>query len=220
MIAGGGLKASLRWGDKAQKIGGFVVAILILGIAQWLATGFSVWLFRNHLNGDLWCWIGFGTGLVFTTKKLAEPRKAGAPADRPADLLGKLGELMERYPTALMDLSRLPASKQTMKAVIKELWRPEPALRRQLANAYLYLSHFQDGVGNTVLDGELPGDKVAAGTANDLDAVRRQAIELTGPKGESFRQWIAWSKVSTSETEILLKEWQTFERESDVGNEL
>src|SRR5271167_4819206 len=35
-----------------------------------------------------------------------------------AALLGTLGELMERHPTALMGTSRLPAPKQAMKAVI------------------------------------------------------------------------------------------------------
>jgi hypothetical protein len=109
---------------------------------------------------------------------------------------------MERYPTALMDSSRLLASKQTMKTVIKG-WRREPALFRQPSHANPYLSHFQDGIGNTVLDAKLLGDIVAAAAANDSDAVRRQAIELTGPKGESFRRWVAWSKVSTSEMEIL-----------------
>jgi hypothetical protein len=44
-----------------------------------------------------------------------------APANPAADLIGKLGELMERYPVALMDSSRLPASKQTMKTVIEDV---------------------------------------------------------------------------------------------------
>jgi hypothetical protein len=210
LVAGGGLKASLRWGDKAQKIGGSVVAILIVGIAQWLATNFSVWLFGSYIGGDIWCWIGFAIGLIFTTKKLVEPRVARTPVDPAADLIGKLGELMERYPIALLDSARLPASKQTLKTVIKDVWRREPALRGQLAHAYLYLSHFQDGIGHDILDGKLPGNLSAT---DDLEAIRQQAADLTGPKGEPLRQWIAWSKVSTAEMEILLQEWQAFERE-------
>jgi hypothetical protein len=213
LTAGGGLKASIRWGDKAQKIGGSVVAILIVGLAQWLSTGFSVWLFGDHIGGDVWCWIGFAVGLIFTSKKLAEPRAAPSRAAPAADLIGKLGELMETYPTALMDSSRLPASKQTMKTAIKEVWRREPALRRQLGHAYLHLSHFQDGIGGEVLDCKLPGDVVAAAASNDLEVVRQHAADLTGPKGENFRQWIAWSKVSTSEMEILIQEWQAFENQ-------
>jgi hypothetical protein len=69
LLSGGGLKASLLWGNKAQKIGGSVVALLIVGLARWLAEGFSVWLFGSHLSGDLWCWIGFAIGLVFTSSK-------------------------------------------------------------------------------------------------------------------------------------------------------
>jgi hypothetical protein len=41
LIAGGGLKASLWWGDKAQNIGGPVVALLLVAMAQWLGHGFS-----------------------------------------------------------------------------------------------------------------------------------------------------------------------------------
>jgi hypothetical protein len=99
-----------------------------------------------------------------------------APANPAADLIGKLGDLMERYPVALMDSSRLPASKQTMKTVIEDVWRREPALRGQLAHAYLYLSHFQDGKGNEILDGKIPGD--LKGT-EDLEAIRQQATDLT-----------------------------------------
>jgi hypothetical protein len=35
---------------------------------------------------------------------------------------------MERHPIALMDSSHLPASKQTMKTVIKDMWRREIAI--------------------------------------------------------------------------------------------
>jgi hypothetical protein len=213
LVAGGGLKAALRWGDKTQKIGGFVVAILIFALAQWLATNFSVWLFGSHLGGNLWCWIGFAIGVIFTNKKLAQPQTAPAPVDPAADLLGKLGDLMEHYPIALMDSYRLPASKQTMKTVIKDVWRREPALRNHLASAYLYLSHFQDGIGTEILDGKLAGGLT---DTKDMEAMRQLAVDLTGPKGEPFRQWIAWTKVSTAEMDILLQEWRVFEQANEA----
>jgi hypothetical protein len=97
-----------------------------------------------------------------------------------------------------------------MKAVIKEAWQQEPGLRPQLAEAYLYLSHFQDGIGDVVLDSKLPAINTGADSTPDLEAVRREAIELTGPKGENFRQWIEWSKVSLSEMETLSQEWRAF----------
>jgi hypothetical protein len=61
----------------------------------------------DHIGGDVWCWIEFAIGLIFTSKKLAEPRAAPSRVDSAADLIGKLGKLMERYPTALIDSSRL-----------------------------------------------------------------------------------------------------------------
>lgn len=132
----------------------------------------------------------------------------------PAALLGALGELMERHPTALMGTRRLPAPKQAMKTVIKEAWRQEPRLRPQLMQAYLYLSHFQDGIGDAVLDSKLPDLKKGADGTPDLEAVRQLAIDMTGPKGENFRQWIEWEKVSLAEMQILSEEWRTFEHAS------
>jgi hypothetical protein len=125
-----------------------------------------------------------------------------APSPQPqtsnADLIGALGELMERYPTALLDAARLPAAKQKMKTVIKEMWRQEPKLRGVLTQAYLHLSQFQDGIGDAILDCKITAEMSPA--------------EMSGPKGENFRQWIAWSKVSMAEMEILAKEWEQFER--------
>jgi hypothetical protein len=46
----------------------------------------------------------------------------------------------------------------------------------------------------------------------DLEALRREVAEMSGPKGESFRQWIMWSKVSVAEKEILAHEWGKCER--------
>lgn len=225
LVAGGGLKASVLWGDKAQKIGGAIVALLIAGLAQWAAESFSVGLFGNHIDGDLWCWIGFAVGLIFTSRKLAgaKPRVTAAPTGKSsAELLGELGELMERYPfTALLDTSRLPAPKQKLKAVIKEVWKTEPKLRNELAQAYLYLSHFQDGIGDVVLECKLPNRseerdrRILGGTASahDLEVVRQEAREIAeGPTGENFRQWLMWEKVSQSEMEILIQEWASFQR--------
>ena len=44
LIAGGGLKATLFWGNTAQKIGGPVVTALLVILAYWLSGG-SVGLF-------------------------------------------------------------------------------------------------------------------------------------------------------------------------------
>jgi hypothetical protein len=139
-------------------------------------------------------------------------RSSSSPRPRPeastSNLLKTLGQLMEEYPTALMDTSRLPASKQLMKEAIKEGWRVEPNLRASLGRAYLFLSNFQDGIGDAVLDCVIPN----SAPSGDLEALRREVAEMSGPNGESFRQWIMWSKVSVAEMEILAHEWGKFER--------
>lgn len=71
LIAGAGLKASLWWGDKIQKIGGPIVAFLLVLVAQWLARGFSAHVFGNLVSGGLWGWVGFAICFAFTGRKLA-----------------------------------------------------------------------------------------------------------------------------------------------------
>src|ERR1051326_3521407 len=73
--------------------------------------------------------------------KLDEATTAVAPppAESYAELLGRLCELMEQHPTSIFETSRLPASKQKMKAVIREVWQREPKLRDLLLQMYLYL---------------------------------------------------------------------------------
>jgi hypothetical protein len=51
LVGGGGLKASLWWGDKTQKIGGSIFAVVLVCLAQWLSSGFSVHLFGYPLSG-------------------------------------------------------------------------------------------------------------------------------------------------------------------------
>jgi hypothetical protein len=140
-----------------------------------------------------------GAACVAAADRYTTTSKTAAQSD--ADLLGALGELMEQYPTALLDATRLPASKQKMKEVIREVWREQPKMRGALTQAYLHLSQFQDGIGDAVvLDCKLPEQMTPA--------------ELLGPEGENFRQWTVWSKVSLAEMEILKQEWENFERSS------
>jgi len=122
--------------------------------------------------------------------------EAAAPAEAPptkssAELLGALCELMERHPTSLLDSSRLPASKQKIKAAIKEMWQREPKLRHVLAHFYLYLSQFQDGIGGVAADCKPPSSGVPA-------------------------ERLTWQNAFLSEMELLHQEWSKFvcERES------
>jgi len=133
------------------------------------------------------------------------------PPKSAAELLGALGELMEQHPNLLLDISCLPAPKQNMKAAIKEMGQREPKLRDLLAQMYLYLSHFHDGIGDIVSDGQPPGSGVA-----DLGALKQEAPKMIGRKRDEFQQRLMWEKVSSSETEILNKEWATFVREHEA----
>jgi hypothetical protein len=82
-------------------------------------------------------------------------------------------------------------------------------------HAYLHLSHFQDGIGDAVLDSKLPELKKNADGTPDLEAMRQLATDLTtGPKSENFRQWTEWSKVSLAEMEILSQEWRALESQA------
>ena len=143
----------------------------------------------------------------------AEPAAAG-PDVASLAILDSLGELMERHPTALMGTSWLPAPKQTIKAVIKDVWRQEPRLRPQLTHAYLHLSNFQDGIGDAVLDCKLPEINKRPDGTPALEAVRQLAVDISGPDGQNFRQWIVWSKVALAEMEILSEEWRVFENQA------
>ncbi len=131
----------------------------------------------------------------------------------PAELLDALCELMEQYPTALLDSSKLPAPKHKMKAVIKDVWKREPRLRGPIKNAYTYLSHFQDGIGDTVLDFKIPALPVGA----NHDGIIQIAKEsVSGPHNKINEQWLMWEKISTSEMEILLQEWRAFEVQANA----
>jgi hypothetical protein len=142
-----------------------------------------------------------------------KPRTSAIPIEKSsAELVGALGELMEQYPTAFLDSSRLPAPKKKMKTAIMDVWKRERSLRGQLTHAYMYLSHFQDGIGDVVLDCKIPAVRVGADGAPDPDSLRQQAREIVG--SENLQKWIMWSKVSIAEAEILSQEWRAFESQA------
>jgi hypothetical protein len=70
VIAGSGLRGSL-YGTKTQKVGGFVFAAILIGIAYWLGHLFSAHLFDFDFTGSQWGVIGFVISLVFTPKWMA-----------------------------------------------------------------------------------------------------------------------------------------------------
>ena len=64
VVAAGGLKFGLFWGDRAQKIGIPIIAVLLLALAYWISAGFSAQLFGVALSGEAWAIIGALVGFV------------------------------------------------------------------------------------------------------------------------------------------------------------
>jgi hypothetical protein len=76
LIAGGGLKATLFWGNTVQKMGGPVVTALLAILAYWLSGGFSVGLFSYRFTGAEWGAIGFVIAFLW-----GEPARCGEGAE-------------------------------------------------------------------------------------------------------------------------------------------
>jgi hypothetical protein len=108
----------------------------------------------------------------------------------------KLRELIERHPTAILDVSHLPLPKPTMKLALKITWKRARSdkLRAFAESAYLHLSHFQDGLGERVVDGALP---------EDGDPER--ACEILGA-------WVPWAARVGRESAALAAEFDAFKR--------
>jgi hypothetical protein len=71
VIAAGGLKGNLFWGESAgQRIGGILFAVILMVLAYWLSSGFSVRLFGHELSGTAWGAIGFVICLLFADRRL------------------------------------------------------------------------------------------------------------------------------------------------------
>lgn len=70
VFAGGGLKGSF-YGNKLQKIGGFVSAVIFMLIAYWLSSKFSMSIKGFSFTGLEWVIIGFFVGLLFVSKSIA-----------------------------------------------------------------------------------------------------------------------------------------------------
>jgi hypothetical protein len=71
LIAGTGLKATLFWGNTVHKIGGPVVTALLVILAYWLSSGFSVGLFSYRFTGAEWGAIGFVIAFLWANQRIA-----------------------------------------------------------------------------------------------------------------------------------------------------
>jgi hypothetical protein len=78
----------------------------------------------------------------------------------PGESIEAFGVLMERYPTAILDTSKLPLPKADMKCLFTGAWltQTDEKVRDFLEIAYVHLSQFQDDVGDKPIDCTLPSE--------------------------------------------------------------
>lgn len=86
------------------------------------------------------------------------------------------GALLQQYPMAVLDASRLPLPKAEMKAALKLSWALETnnQQRNHIEVGYVGLSNFQEGVGENPIDVSLPVD---ADPARVLEIMNPAAME-------------------------------------------
>jgi hypothetical protein len=117
------------------------------------------------------------------------------------EVAAKLGDLMLEYPSAILDVSRLPLSKSNMKLALKVAWKlaPNADLRRFAEEAYLHLANFQDGVGDIPIEGNMPDNVEPTITFKLLDA------------------WLPWAARAGKEAMALATEFNEFRHQQTGG---
>jgi hypothetical protein len=134
-------------------------------------------------------------------------------ADEAVEAVGRLGELIERYPLAIFDSSRLPLPKSQMKQAIKGMWKAltvqDAGLREHLAVGYMHLSHFQDGVGDKPIE---PPKSANIGT-KDVAKIKAWIGSDAGKAYQSgLEVWTKWQEKAIEESKVLSAEFDTWKR--------
>ena len=95
---------------------------------------------------------------MFSWLRRSSRPSAAIQATEVSRIVGEYGRLMENYPTAFLDASRLPSHKERMKKALKVAWisDADPTFRGAIEQAYLHLCHFQEGIGEVPMDPALP----------------------------------------------------------------
>ena len=114
-----------------------------------------------------------------------------------SDVISAYGELLEKYPGSVLDVSMLPMPKVKMKILLKALYAKAKNAEQEniFETGFMFLSKFQDGVGATPIDGKLSDGSVMENLKTDVAIMDK---------------WMPWQKLSMAETGILLAEWQCF----------
>jgi hypothetical protein len=171
-------------------------------VSFWVLVGFIGWYVAPHVQPQISNAMSAllrsdAEEAVFRSlKKFLEIRTTGRSQAVSGQLIEAFGALMERYPTAILDTSKLPLPKADMKHVFMDAWLalPDERLQSLLEIAYVHLSQFQEGVGDKPVDCKLPSDP-------DPDKVR--AI---------LEPYLRFSVAVTTEAESLRAEFEDFKR--------
>ena len=118
------------------------------------------------------------------------------------DIMARYGKLMEEYPLAVLDTSKLPLPKPEMKTLLKVAWRmaADDYMRDAVEAAYVHLSQFQDGVGDRPIEHKLP---------DEFDPKKVMA---------ALDPWLAWSDKTMDELKQLAAEFIEFKRQSGASD--
>ena len=132
-------------------------------------------------------------GWLRKTLGAQQPKKIG-------DVFDAYGQILEHYPGAILDASMLPLPKTEMKALLKTVYAraSDLAERNIYANAFIFLSHFQNGVGQKPVS--------APASVGNIEYIK----DKFDAKMEILDRWIILNNLAAAESAVLQDEWKRF----------
>jgi hypothetical protein len=129
-------------------------------------------------------------------KRSRPERTATDPLAEALNIISAYGELLTKYPSAIMDASLLPASKKAMVEAFKIAWRGTHSseARNWIEIGWAFLPNFQDGVGDVPITAEIPNDNPTEATIARL------------------REYSLWAKLADAEGAIMQRDRDEFKK--------
>lgn len=111
-------------------------------------------------------------------------------------IISAYGELLTKYPSAIMDATWLPASKRAMVEAFKIAWlgTDSSEARNWIEVGWAFLPNFQDGVGDVPITAEIPNDESAEVTMARLG------------------RYSLWAKLADAEGAIMQRDRDEFKK--------
>ena len=142
------------------------------------------------------------------------------PRDSTIEVIEAFGMLMERYPTAILDAAKLPRAKQEMKRIFMDAWRKvaDQKLRTAMEIYFAHLGQFQEGVGDTPVEFEIPGElratakQVLAGDPAAIESMRKKGKNTLNTNARSYNRYFHFSAIAEKEGALLLSEFENLKR--------